>query len=138
MEKETDSQSYDFTISWRTIFKILAGIVIALAVARLARFLEIIGLSVLLAIALRPIFNWTVKHKWPRWASVWLCAMIIFGGAGIVLATVVPLAAKEAGQVIKNIPEYKTNLVAHLPQSGPIKDLSDQLMKGKVFPIPKH
>jgi len=59
--------------------------------------------------------------------------LILFGAAGIALATIVPLAAKEAGQVIKNIPEYKTNLVAHLPQSGPIKEFSEQITRGKTL-----
>ena len=133
MDNEDESRPCDLNISWSTIFKVLAGILIVLAILRIARFLELIALSALLGIALRPVFNWAAQRGWPKWIGVWLCAMILFGAAAVVLATVVPLAATEGAQAIQHIPEYKTNLLQHLPQSGPLKDISENLTSGEAF-----
>lgn len=137
MEKRAGSQSLDVTISWSTILKLFAAGLIAAAIIRLSRFIELVALAVLIAIALRPLFLWALRHKWPKWTGVTLCAVVLFGTTAILLGIIVPSLFNEGTAFAKNLPEYKTNLMQHLPASGPVRNVANEMLGGASFSNPE-
>jgi predicted PurR-regulated permease PerM len=78
--KGKNGTSRRFASGKNHLAKVFIAALLGLAFFKLAQFLEVVGLSILISIALRPIFLGVQRHKWPKWAAVALCAVILFEG----------------------------------------------------------
>ena len=54
----------EFTISWTAIAKLLLAILVAYLLVRLWPLIELLLLTLLIAIAFNPLVHWTHKHNW--------------------------------------------------------------------------
>jgi predicted PurR-regulated permease PerM len=127
----------EFTISWTAIAKILLAILAAYLLVRLWPLIELLLLALLLAIAFNPLAHWTNKHHWPHWATVLLCAGILFGFVALLVIILIPTFTGQGGSMIQSLPSLRDQWVAMLPQSGPVREIANQFLNSPAFGDPE-
>lgn len=136
METGPEHSTVGITIPWRTIFKIAAACLLGYLAVQLRRFIELLLLSILIAIAFRPLVQWTARHRWPRWTVVLLCALILFGSTGLFFGLLVPTIGSQGSQFVAELPSFKENLLQHLPATGILRNLANQIFGASAFSNP--
>ncbi|MDQ6809864.1 MAG: AI-2E family transporter [Verrucomicrobiota bacterium] len=127
----------ELTISWVTILKILVACVLVYVVIRLAPLLQLLFLALLLALSLAPVLRWTQRKGWPRWTSLFLCGVLLFGSAFLFFGLLLPTIASQGGALIGNLPRLRDQILAQLPSSGPVRDSADHIMGASAFSHPE-
>jgi len=101
-------------ISWKTIIKILLGVLLAYVMVRLWPVFELLIAAILIAVPLHRLASWLCKKGWPRWAAVGapafgliLLILGIFGLAG-------PIAFNQASTMVKDLPRIQQQLASHV------------------------
>jgi predicted PurR-regulated permease PerM len=135
-EKKSPGQSVEITISWATIFKILAACVLALMAVRLWSLLELLFLSLLIAITLLPIVKCARNRGWPRWVGVSIAAFLVLAFLAIFFGVLIPALIGQAGGLIKNLPAIKEELLQRLP-AGSIRGTINRLLDAGSFSNPE-
>ena len=137
MDQDPRPSLLAITIPWRTIFKIAAACLLAYATVRLSRFLALLGLSLLIAIAFRPLLRWTARHHWPKWVSTLTSALILLGTTALVFGLIVPAITGQGTEFIKKLPELKDRTLQHLPESGVARNLANRFFSPSTFSNPE-
>jgi predicted PurR-regulated permease PerM len=127
----------EFTVSWTAIAKLLLAILMAYLFVRLWPLIELLLLALLIAIAFNPLVHWTRKHHWPHWAAVLLCAVILFGFAGLLVTILIPTFTGQGGTLIQSLPSLRDEWAAKLPQSGPVREIANQFLSSSAFGNPE-
>ncbi|MDB6123221.1 MAG: hypothetical protein JWQ71_2214 [Pedosphaera sp.] len=130
------SERLEFTVPWRTLLKIAAACLLGYVVWQLARFVELLLLSLLIAIAFRPLLRWTTRRGWPKWAGVLICGLILFGSTALLFGVLVPTISNQGMEFVKKLPSFRENLLQRLPVSGQVRDLAERAMSGSAFSDP--
>ena len=89
-EADPKLQRVEITIAWTAIIKVLLGCLLALVAVRLWPLAELLLLALLIAIALKPLIQWTRRRHWPRWAGVLLSAFLLLGSATLAIGLLAP------------------------------------------------
>jgi predicted PurR-regulated permease PerM len=136
------ARQVEFTISWAAIAKLLFAILVAYLLVRLWPLMELLLLALLIAIAFNPLVHWTHKHGWPHWASVLLCAGILFGFVTLLVTLLIPTFTGQGERLIQSLPSLRDQWAAMLPQSGPVREIANQFLSypalGDPEPLLKH
>ncbi len=127
----------EFTISWTVIAKLLLTILVAYLLVRLWPLIELLLLALLIAIAFNPVVRWAHKHHWPHWASVLLCAGVLFGFVALLVTLLIPTFTGQGGRLIQSLPSLRDQWMAMLPQSGPIREIANQFLSYPAFGDPE-
>jgi predicted PurR-regulated permease PerM len=123
----------EITVSWSTLLKILVAVLLAGLAIRLWPLAELLFLALLIAIAFRPLVLWTRRHRWPKWAGVLLCAVLLLGSTALVVVFLAPTIGSEGSALLHQLPDLKAQLLNRLPPSGPLRSLANQLSSGAAL-----
>lgn len=107
----------EITVSWMTLFKILAAVLLAYLSIRLWPLVELLFLALLVAITLSPIVHWTRRRGWPEWTGIAISFFLLLSFVVLFFGLVVPSMALQASALIKNLPALKEDLLNRLPGS---------------------
>ena len=127
----------EITVSWATLLKVFIACLLAYLAVRLWRLAELLFLALLIAIAFRPLIQWTKRRGWPKWAGVLLGALLLLGSTALFVVILVPTIGSEGTALIKRLPALKDQLFDQLPPSGPIRDLANQLLSSPALSNPE-
>ncbi|MFO1499199.1 MAG: AI-2E family transporter [Verrucomicrobiota bacterium] len=133
----TDRVTTEVTVAWRTLFQIMAGCLLAYLAVRLWRFEQLLLLALLIAVAFRPVLQWTAKHAWPRWTAIAAAALILFGGTALVFGILIPTVSHQGIALIEKLPELKEDVLRRVARSGAIKRLLEPLLSAPPFSNPQ-
>jgi len=121
MESETNPPPVRLEIAWKTIIKVLAGILLAVVAVKLWPVFKLLIVSILLAVPLYRLVLWLCSKGWPRWAGLLVASLaLVFAVVGLA-AIIGPLAFKQASSFAKQLPKYREQLIAQMP-SGPVRN----------------
>jgi predicted PurR-regulated permease PerM len=127
----------EIMVPWRTILKIFAACLLGYLAVRLSRFIELVLLAILIALAFRPFLCWTERHHWPKWTAVLACALVLLGSTALLFGLLVPIVSSQGLEFVKRLPALKDNLLAHLPASGPLRNMANQIFAAQTFSDPQ-
>ena len=127
----------EITVSWTTLLKIFLTCLLAYLGFRLWRLVELLLLALLIAIAFRPLIQWTRRRDWPKWGGALLGAGILLGSTALFVVILVPTIGTEGAAFIKQLPALKDQLFSRLPSSGPIREFANQLSSSPMFSNPE-
>jgi predicted PurR-regulated permease PerM len=126
MENGLKSSPVRIEIAWKTIFKVLAGVLVAFVAIRLWPLCKLLIVSVLLAVPLYRLALWTWRKGWPRWAGLLLASLtLVFAVLGLA-ALLGPVVINQAANLGTNLPNLKQQLVARVP-AGPWRHAVEQI-----------
>jgi predicted PurR-regulated permease PerM len=123
MEEGSKSSRFRVEISWKTIIKVLLGVLLACIAVKLWPLFKLLAIAILLAVALHRIVSWTCGKGWPRWAGVLLASAILVVAVVGLFGVIGPMAFRQASAIGKDLPRLKEQVVSHLPQAGPLHDV---------------
>lgn len=126
----------ELTISWATILKLLLAAVLVYLALQLAPMLQLVFLALLLAISLAPVLSYTQRKGAPRWLSLLLCALLLFGSSFLFFGLLLPILASQGGALIGNLPRLRDQILAQLPASGPLRDSANHMLDSSAFSNP--
>jgi predicted PurR-regulated permease PerM len=127
----------EITISWLTLLKIAAALLLGWLAIELARLFELLFVALLIALALRPILSWTERRGWPRWVGILFAALLLFGIVAGFIGVLIPTLTNQVSAIIKSLPQFKENLMSKVPASGPTRDGINQLLASQSFSNPE-
>jgi predicted PurR-regulated permease PerM len=108
-------------ITWKSVMRVLLGVLLAYLAVVLWPVIKMLILAILIAVALYPLVR-RVEHKgWPRWAGVLVASATLVGVVVGCLATVAPVALRQAASLSENLPKVREQILARLPASGPVR-----------------
>ena len=126
-----------FTVSWATLLKIPAVVLLAFVAMKLWPLAEILILGLLIAITFWPVLRWTVARGWPRWSGVLIAALLVSGFVVFFLGVLIPAVGNQATGLIRNLPAFKENFLANLPGDGTLRAAVARLMNAPSFSDPE-
>src|SRR5579862_3683832 len=127
----------EITVSWKTLLQLFVACLLVWLVLRLWRLAELLLLGLLIAVALRPLIQWTQRHRWPKWTGVLLGALLLLGSTALFVVLLVPTTITEGTAFIEKLPAVKDQLMARLPPSGPIRNFANQLLSSPALSNPE-
>jgi predicted PurR-regulated permease PerM len=127
----------EFTFSWTAIAKLLLAILLAYLLVRLWPLIELLLLALLIAIAFGPLVHWIHKHHWPHWTAVLLSVIILFGFVALLITILIPTFTGQGGSLIQSLPSLRDQWTAMLPQSGPVREITNQFLSSPAFGDPE-
>ena len=130
LPKDADTK---ITVSWAAIFKVLAACLLVYLAINLSRFVGLLLLSALIAIAFRPLVQWTRRHHWPKWSAVTLCGLILLGTVGLFFGVLAPTISSQAGGLVKNFPQLRESVLDRLSAWEPARNAVERLFNSQDF-----
>jgi len=137
-ERSASSRSeIEFTVSWRTILKVLVAALLAFVAVRLWPLIELLVIALLIAITLFPLLQWTRRRRWPDWTGVLLCALLLFTAVVLFAAVLVPTVGNQAANLIKRLPDVQRDVIERLPASDMLRDAVNKALESASFSNPE-
>ncbi len=113
-------------IPWKTILKLLVGVLLAVAAKKVWPLCELLILSILLAIPLYRVVVWAEGRKWPKWSGILMASGILVVLVLGLFALMGPIAIGQGKKFAKELPRYKQELYSHLPPDSPVRKMIEQ------------
>src|SRR5215467_87012 len=114
MENGRNSEKVRVEIAWKTIIKLLLGVLLAFVAIRLWPVFKLLVISFLLAVPLYQLVSWACHKGWPRWTGLLLASLALVIPVLGFTAVIGPMAFSQASQFAKNLPKMKKQVVARL------------------------
>jgi predicted PurR-regulated permease PerM len=121
-------------VTWRTIFKLLLGVLLGYAAVKLREVFELVIVAIFFAVVLYRIVTWACEKHMPRWVGLLLATLAMLLVIGGVLGAIVPMAVHQASTLTGNLPHLKQQIVAKLPQSGPLHEAVQRAINAGTGP----
>ncbi len=115
MERGRKESEVRVEVPWKTIIKILAGVLLAFVAIKLWPLCKLLIVSILLAVPLYRLVLWGCQKGWPRWAGLLTASLALVLVIVGFSALVGPLLLQQASHLGKNLPKLKDQVLAHLP-----------------------
>lgn len=128
MNETEASAKTQVEITWRSVFRVLAGVLLAYVAVLLWPFFKALVLAILLAVALYPLVRWAERKGWPRWAGLSLASaalLLVIVGA---FAIIGPIAFRQATALEDNLPEVRQQILSRLPASSMLRGAMENAM----------
>jgi predicted PurR-regulated permease PerM len=109
-------------ITWATIFKVLAGVLIAYAALKLRPVIELIVVAILLSVVLYRVVTWACSLHWPRWIGILLATLAILLALAGFFGLLIPTAMREGSRLVAGFPKLQQDIQSRLPRTGLIHD----------------
>ncbi len=119
MARGKHSSPVRLEIAWKTIIKILLGVLLAFVAIKLWPLFKLLVVSILLAVPLYRLVLWIGSKGWPRWAGVLLASLALIAVIVGLVALAGPIAIKHASNFGKDFPRLKQQFLSHV-SSGPL------------------
>lgn len=120
MGEGAKSSGLRLDIGWKTIIKVLLGVLLAYVAVKLWPLFKLLAVAILLAVALYQVVSWGCRKGWPRWAGLLLASATLVVAVVGLFGLVGPLAFRQASTLGKELPKIKQQVLSHLPRSGPL------------------
>jgi predicted PurR-regulated permease PerM len=124
MDHSPNSQRMCIEVSWKTIFKVLSGILLAVVAIKLWPLLKLLVVAILLAVPLYRLVGWVCRKGWPRWAAILVSMLTLVVAVLSLPALIAPIAINQASDLGKNLPRLQQQLAAKMPP-GALRNLID-------------
>ena len=125
MESGSKSPAVRIEIAWKTIPKVLSGILLAFVAIRLWPLCKLLIVSMLLAVPLYRLAVWAWHKGWPRWAGLLLASLtLVFAVLGVA-ALVGPMVISQASNLDTSLPKLKQQLASQVP-AGPLRNVVER------------
>lgn len=121
METETNPPPVRVEVAWKTIIKVLAGVLLAVVAVKLWPVFKLLVVSILLAVPLYRLVLWLCNKGWPRWAGLLTASLVLVFFIVALAAIIGPVAFKQVSNFTRQLPKYREQLVAHVPL-GPMRN----------------
>jgi predicted PurR-regulated permease PerM len=128
MDDPQSNQKVQVEITWTSIFRVLAGVLVACVAVALWPVFKVLVLATLLAVALSPVVSWTTRKGWPRWLGLLLATLAMVVMVVALLAIIGPLVYRQASVLGQNLPKLRDQIVAQLPPSGMLHQVLERGM----------
>lgn len=126
MESGSNESVVRVEIAWKTIIKVLLGILLAVVAVRLWPVCKLLIVAILLAVPLYRLVLWLCSKGWPRWSGLLAASLaLVFAVVGFG-ALAGPLTLRQASSFSQDLPKLKDELVSHLP-AGPLRNTAARL-----------
>ena len=137
MTRSPKRSRLEVTISWATLLKLFIAGLLAYLAFRLWRLAELLLLALLIAIAFRPLIQWTNRHRWPKWTGLLLSSLLLLGSTALFVVFLVPTIGTQGTAFIAKLPASRDQLLSLLRPSGPIRDFVNQLLSSPALSNPE-
>ena len=128
MSDNPTTHKVSLEITWKSVFRVLLGVLVAYLAVLLWPILKMLILAILIAVALFPLVRW-VEHKgWPRWVGVWGASMTLLAVVAGCLVVIGPVALRQAATLSENLPALREQIISQLPSSGPVRQALENVM----------
>jgi predicted PurR-regulated permease PerM len=125
MEEGSKPPPVRLEIAWKTILKVLAGVLLAFIVIKLWPLCKLLIVSILLAVPMYRLAAWAWRKGWPRWAGLLLASLtLVFSVIGVA-ALVGPMVINQASNLGQNLPKLKQQLMQKM-EAGPLRRAVDE------------
>jgi predicted PurR-regulated permease PerM len=114
-------QEVRIEITWKSVMRVLVGVLLGFAAVRLWPFLKVVVLAILIAVAFYPAAAWVHRKGAPRWVGALAASVILLAVLLGCFAVVGPLVLHQAGKLSENLPKLREQLLAQLPPSWPLR-----------------
>ena len=135
-DKETRSR-IELIIPWSTLLKVFIACLMGYAAIRLQRFFLLLLVAVLIALAFRPLLEWTQKRGWPKWVGSLLCGIVLVTFTGILFGVLIPAVSNQTSALIERLPRVRDDLLNWLPRLGPLRNLAEETLSRPPFSDPQ-
>lgn len=108
-------------ITWKSIFRLLAAIVLSYIAVLLWPIFKMLILAVLIAVALQPIVVWVRRQGGPRWLGLLLAITTLVVVVVACFVLIAPMALRQMAVLGENLPKLRDQLIAQLPPTGPVR-----------------
>ncbi len=115
-------------ITWKSVLRILLGVLLAYLAVVLWPMIKMLILAILIATALYPLVTKAQRKGWPRWVGVLVASATLVAVVAGCLATIAPVALRQAATLSENLPKVREEILARLPASGPMRQALDHGM----------
>jgi predicted PurR-regulated permease PerM len=126
MESGSKSSTVKIEIGWKTIFKLLLGVLLAFVAVKLWPFCELLIVSILVAVPMYRLARWLFHKGWPRWAGLLTASLALVLAVAGFAALVGPMVVDQASNLGKNLPKLKQQIISQVPQ-GPMRSTVEKL-----------
>jgi predicted PurR-regulated permease PerM len=118
MENGPKPSPVQFDIAWRTIIKVLLGVLLAYVAIKLWPLAQLLIVSALLAVPLYRLVLWGCRKHWPRWAGILAATLaLVFAVLGVA-ALAAPALINQGSQLATNFPKMKQQILSHVPNAA--------------------
>ena len=114
MAEREQTPAVRWEITWGSIFRILAGILLAYLAVLLWPMAELLLLGILIAVTLYPIVSWTCRNDRPRWMGVLMGSLILLVLAALLFGLIGPLLFTETAKLADNLPKLQDEMARML------------------------
>jgi predicted PurR-regulated permease PerM len=133
MNDTPTTQKVSLEITWKSVMRVLLGVLLGYLAVVLWPILKMLILAILIAVALYPLVTWAGRKGWPRWVGVLVASATLVGVVAGCLATIAPVALRQAATLSENLPKVREEILARLPASGLIRQaLENGMNPGSV------
>ncbi|MBC7740915.1 MAG: AI-2E family transporter [Bdellovibrionaceae bacterium] len=133
---EISLQHYALHLPMKTIFRILAVILIVSCLKTVGTLLMILFLATLLAVSLAPVARWMQSKGLSKNWSIVLIAFVLGASVLSIIAFIIPQLFTELTNFLGKWPEYRDQLLSHMHSTNPLKPMVEQSLDKKMM-IPK-
>ena len=127
-ERGNNPNPVQLEITWTTILKVLAGVLLAFCAVKLWRVVQLLVLATLISVVLYRVVSFLCSKRWPRWVGILAATLILLLAIGGFFGLLVPAASREASVIISGLPHLQQQIVASLPKTGPVNDVAQHLL----------
>ncbi len=118
----------ELEVTWKSIFRVLLGLLMAYAAIHLWLIFKILILAILIAIALYPIVAWTSRRHWPPWIGYLLATatlLVLVLGCFIIIG---PVVFRQVATLGDSLPKLRDQIISQLPPSGAVRQTLETSM----------
>ncbi len=120
-------------ITWKSILRLLLGVLLAYAAIVLCPILKMLILAILLAVGLHPIVRWVERKGGPRWLGLLVASATLVALVVGCFAVVAPIVFRQIAALGENLPKLREQFIAQLPSSGVLRQaLENGMSPGSV------
>ena len=135
-DKLSPRRRVEVTVSWVTILKLLATILLAYLASRLWPLLALLFLALLIAITLFPILQRIRRHSWPDWVGILVIGLLLFVSVALFAGILIPTVANEGAGMIEKLPSFQKEVIDRIP-SQVLRDAVNRLFESASFSNPE-
>jgi predicted PurR-regulated permease PerM len=128
MNDALTTQKVQLEITWKSVIRILLGVLLGYLAVLLWPILKMLILAILIAVALYPLVRWVERKGWPRWVGVSVASTTLLAVVAGCLVAIGPLALRQAATLNENLPAFREQILSQLPQSGAVRQALENAM----------
>ncbi len=133
MNETPPIQRVQLEITWKSVMRVLVGVLLAYVAVLLWPIARMLVLAILIAVALSPLVRWARRRGWPRWAGVLLASATLVALVIGCCAIIGPVVFRQAASLSQNLPKVTQQVLDQIPASNSLRQtLENGMNSGTV------